>query len=89
MSREGALTLREPGEYRSAITLKPHDVLEIPGVGNKVVGAITQIRSGRYRIRLDEQFIESVWIEVAVGRDEDRSPERLVGPGPAAEPAEH
>lgn len=68
-------------EYRSAITLKPFDTIDIPGIGPKQIGAIDQVDHDRYRIRLDEKFVESVVIDVVTqSAPEQRSPERHEGP---------
>lgn len=68
-------------EYRSALTLKPFDTIEIPGIGTKQIGAIEQIRENRYRIRLEEKFVESIVIDVLTqSAPEQRTPERHEGP---------
>lgn len=67
-------------ELRSAITLKPGDLLSIPGIGTKQIRAIDQVRHDRYRIKLDEKFKESVEISIVIGNGEHRSPERHDGP---------
>lgn len=67
-------------EHRSAITLKPFDVISIPGLGTKIIGAIHQTSHYRYQIRLDEKFTESVTVEVDISNGEQRTPERHDGP---------
>lgn len=85
-SRKGA-----PMEHRSALTLKSGDLISIPGLGTKVIGAIHQVSHDRYQIRLDEKFVESVRIEIVVNDGEHRSPERHDGPWPATgdRPVDH
>lgn len=62
-------------EYRSAITLKAGDLIPVPGLGTKTVGAINQVRHDRYQLRLDEKFAESVDVEIVITTGEHRSPE--------------
>jgi hypothetical protein len=69
---------RELTEHRSALTLKAGDVLDLPGIGQKVLGAIEQLDFDRYRLRLDQKFVEPVFIEVSVASGEQRTPERHV-----------
>lgn len=64
-------------EYRSALTLKPGDVITIPGVGTRLIGAVDQIDFDRYRIRLDEKFVESLYVDIRTN-GEQRTPERHV-----------
>lgn len=77
-------------EHRSALTLKPGDLIDIPGLGTKTIGAVHQIRHDRYQIRLDEKFVESVKIDVVVNDGEPRSPERHDGawPGTGGRPVD-
>lgn len=63
-------------EYRSAITLMTGDVISIPGLGEKHIGAIHQSNHDRYQLRLDEKFVESVTVDVFITNGEHRSPER-------------
>ncbi|MFJ2662633.1 hypothetical protein [Arthrobacter koreensis] len=67
-------------EFRSSLTLKPFDVITLPGIGTKTVGSITQTGHDRYQLRLDEKFVESVTIDVRISNGEQRSPERHEGP---------
>lgn len=62
-------------EYRSSITLKPGDVLDIPGIGTRLIGTIDQTKHDRYLIRLDAKFKPSVTISVDTA-GEHRTPER-------------
>jgi hypothetical protein len=77
LSGRGADGKQRP-EYRSAITLKAGDVMTLPGVGTKLVGAINQLDFDRYQIRLDEKFVESIVVDVRVQNGEQRTPERHV-----------
>jgi hypothetical protein len=65
--------------YRSAITLKHGDVISVPGIGTKIIGAIDQIRHDRYRLRLEEKFVAAVEVDVVISTGEHRSPERPDG----------
>ncbi|KIA73479.1 hypothetical protein ANMWB30_24060 [Arthrobacter sp. MWB30] len=67
-------------EHRSAITLKAYDVISIPGIGNRYLLAIHRIRDDRYQLRLDEKFMESITVDVAVSNGGHRSPERQQDP---------
>lgn len=46
------------------VTLACGDVIEIPGIGAKAIGAVTQIRDDRYQLRLDEKYVESIVVDV-------------------------
>jgi len=70
-------------EYCSALTLKRGDVISIPGLGSKLIGAINQVSHDRYSIRLDEKFAPSVDVELVVTDGEPRSPERHDGRWPS------
>lgn len=70
-------------EHCSALTLKRGDVINIPGLGSKLIGVIDQVSHDRYRIRLDEKFAPSVDVELVVTDGESRSPEAHDGPWPS------
>ena len=53
-------------EHRSALTLKPGDLLDIPGIGTRVVGAINEARPGRYMVRLEAKFEPAITIDVVI-----------------------
>jgi len=55
----------------STVTLALHDLLAIPAVGEKIIGAITQIRPERFVLRLEEKFEPSIDIDVVT-----RAPQR-------------
>jgi hypothetical protein len=69
-------------EHRSALTLKAGDLITVPGLGTKTIGAINQVRHDRYQLRLDEKFVESVTADIVITNGEHRSPERHDGPWP-------
>jgi hypothetical protein len=63
-------------EYRSALTLKAGDLITVPGLGTKRIGAINQVSHDRYQLRLDQKFTESVDVDIVITNGEQRSPER-------------
>ena len=63
-------------EHRSALTLKPGDVLDIPGVGVREITAISQAKDDRYLIRISMKFEPDVSIVVSTRTSEPRTPEQ-------------
>lgn len=59
---------------QSAVTLTLGDLIEIPGLGTRTIGAIDQARPGRYQVRLVKKFEPSVTIDVLVNPSNSEPP---------------